>query len=211
MTKRLAPTHLILASGSPRRRDLLTEAGLEFEIVSPSVAESSAAALSMRELTTLNATRKAKVVARTRPDAVVLGADTLVGLDGEVIGKPRDLDEAAKMLRRLSGREHQVCTSVYLCSAKRRINFSVLSHVRFHSLGRKQIRDYIARIGPLDKAGGYGAQGDGAEIIRAISGSYTNVIGLPMDETLLALRDYFGIVRQQISSLLPSGSSKKKA
>ncbi len=203
--------HLILASGSPRRRDLLTEAGLKFEVVSPSIAECDSPALSMRELTTLNATRKAHAVARMRPDAVVLGADTLVSLNGRVIGKPRDLDEAAKMLRRLSGREHQVCTSVHICSLKRRLSFSIISHVRFHSLGEKRIRDYIARIGPLDKAGGYAAQGDGAEIIRGIRGSYTNVIGLPMDETLLALRDYFGIVRQQISSLLPSGSSKKNA
>lgn len=208
---RPASTQLILASGSPRRRDLLTHAGFRFEVVTPSVAESANPSLSMRELTTLNATRKANAVARDWPAVVILAADTLVALEGEVIGKPRDLEEAAKMLGRLSGRQHQVCSSVYLCSAKRRVNFSVISHVRFHSLGKKQIRDYIARIGPLDKAGGYAAQGDGAEIIQDIRGSVTNVIGLPMDETTAALTRYFGIVRQQISSLLPSGSSKKKA
>jgi septum formation protein len=208
---RPAPTHLILASASPRRRDLLAEAGLRFEVLSPSVTESASRSLSICELTTLNATRKANAVARMRPNAVVLGADTLVALDGEVIGKPRDLDEAAKMLRRLSAREHQVCTSVDIRSPNRRAILSVFSHVRFHSLGRKQIRDYMARINPLDKAGAYAAQGDGAEIIRHVRGSYTNVVGLPMDETLEVLARYFGIVRQQISSLLPSGSSKKKA
>ena len=202
---------LILASISPRRRDLLREAGLQFEIVSPVVDESESAALSMGELTLFNATRKAAAVSRLHPQAIVIGADTLVALDGEIISKPRHLDEAAEMLRNFSGREHQVCTSVHIRSANRRENFSVFSHVRFHSLGEKQIRDYLERIGPLDKAGGYAAQGEGAEIIRGIRGSYTNVIGLPMDETLDALARYFGIVRQQISSLLPSGSSKKNA
>jgi septum formation protein len=208
---RPAPAHLILASGSPRRRELLAEAGLQFEVLSPSLTESASRSLSMRELTALNATRKASTVARMRPDAVVLGADTLVAFEGEVIGKPRDLDEAATMLRRLSGREHQVCTSVHIRSADSRVSFSIFSHVRVHSLGEKQIRDYIARINPLDKAGGYAAQGDGAEIIRGIRGSYTNVVGLPMDETLEVLARYFGIVRQQISNLLPLGSSQKKA
>jgi septum formation protein len=208
---RPAPTHFILASGSPRRRELLAAAGFEFEVVSPSVPESASPSLSIRELTVFNAARKARSIARARPRAIVLGADTLVALDGEVIGKPRDLDEAARMLRRLSGREHQVCTSVSICAPHRRSNFSVISHVRFHSLGEKQIRAYMARIDPLDKAGGYAAQGDGAEIIRGIRGSFTNVVGLPMDETIETLERYFGIVRQQISSLLPSGSSKKKA
>ncbi len=207
----LAPVRFILASGSPRRRELLAAAGFAFEVVSPSGPESANASLTIRELTVLNATRKTVLVARTHPRAIVLGADTLVALDGQVIGKPRDLDEAARMLRRLSGREHQVCTSVYICAPERRVNFSVLSHVRFHSLGEKQIRDYMARIDPLDKAGGYAAQGAGAEIIRGIHGSFTNVVGLPMDETIETLERYFGIVRQQISSLLPSGSSKKKA
>ncbi|MDQ6912947.1 MAG: Maf family protein, partial [Verrucomicrobiota bacterium] len=115
---------LILASTSPRRRDLLREAGLRFEIVSPIVEESDNAALSMGELTLLNATRKAAAVSRLHPQAIVIGADTLVALDGKIIGKPRDLAEAAKMLRLLSGREHQVCTSVHLRSAKHRESFS---------------------------------------------------------------------------------------
>ncbi len=203
--------HLILASGSPRRRDLLAEAGLKFEVVAPAVTESASRELSIRELTMLNAARKAAVVARRYPTAVVLGADTLVALDGEVIGKPRNLAEAARMLRRLSAREHRVRTSVHIRAGAKCVSFSVVSHVRFHSLGEKQIRAYMARINPLDKAGAYAAQGDGSEIIRGIRGSFTNVVGLPMEETLDVLERYFGIVRQQISNLLPSGSSQKKA
>ena len=155
----------------------------------PAVAESASRALSMRELTTLNATRKAKAVAQLHADKVVLGADTIVALDGEAIGKPRDMEDAMRILRRLSGREHQVCTAVALChnGGDLTISFCVVSSVRFHSLGEEQIRVYLAKINPLDKAGAYAVQGHGSEIIADIKGSYTNVVGLPMDETIRAL------------------------
>ncbi|MDQ3627090.1 MAG: Maf family protein [Verrucomicrobiota bacterium] len=184
----------VLASGSPRRRHLLSEAGFKFEVVSPAVAESSSAALTIRELTICNATRKAMVVARARPDAVVLGADTLVALKRSVIGKPASLREAAAMIRRLSGREHQVCTGVFICSGGGRwaISFCVVSHVLFRALETEEISAYLAKINPLDKAGGYAAQGHGSDIISRIRGSYTNVVGLPMGETLRELRG-FGI------------------
>lgn len=213
---------LILASGSPRRRDLLTEAGFEFVVDSPSVAESASVSLSMRELTILNATRKALFIAKRRADAVVLAADTLVALEGKCIGKPVDLPDANKILQRLQGRTHQVCTGVYLCAASRAkaVSFSIVSQVRFRKLSPEAIASYLRKIDPLDKAGAYAAQGDGAEIIAQITGSFSNVVGLPIEETIRALRS-FGVrprstcqdagVRQQISSLLPSGSSKKKA
>ncbi len=182
---------LILASGSPRRRALLAEAGLRFKVVVAAVTESSSRALSMRELTTWNAARKAIAVARQHRDAVVLGADTLVSLDGRAIGKPANLAEAANILRRLSGREHQVCTTVCLCSGQEPPrSFSVLSHVRFRALDDEQIASYLATVNPLDKAGAYAAQGDGRKIIARIRGSYTNVVGLPMGETLRALRTF---------------------
>ncbi len=184
----------VLASGSPRRRDLLTEAGLQFEIIVPTIAESAARTLTIRELASYNAIRKAAAVARQNRAALVLGADTLVALDGEPIGKPRDLREAARFLRRLSGREHQVCTAVCLVTKKRLTSFHVISHVRFHALTDEQIGLYLTKIDPLDKAGAYAAQGHGGEIIRGIRGSYTNVVGLPMGETLQALAA-FGIVR----------------
>lgn len=214
------PPPLVLASGSPRRRELLAEAGLRFEVVAPQVAETASASLTIRELTIANSTRKAREVARQRRDAVVIGADTLVALDGSVLGKPADLDEAVAFLQRLSGREHQVCTGVYICSdgGKRAESFTVFSHVRFRKLSQRDIEAYFAKINPLDKAGAYAAQGHGREIIASIRGSYTNVVGLPMDETLVALAR-FGVAstdqaageRWQTSSLLPSGSSKKKA
>ena len=218
-----ASADLVLASGSPRRRQLLTEAGFRFEIAQPRVAESSSPLLSLAELTTCNATRKGLEVARVRADAVVLAADTLVAFEGRSIGKPADWSEAIRILEQLQGRTHQVCTSVFICShrGENAASFAVISHVQFHPLSREQIESYLARIQPLDKAGAYAAQGDGSEIIREIRGSFTNVVGLPMEETTHALRAFnvppsagaeaHGRVRQQISSLFPSGSSQKKA
>lgn len=178
---------LVLASGSPRRRALLAEAGLPFEVTVPMVAESVTRTLTIRELASCNATRKAVAVARIHQAAVVLGADTLVALRGEPIGKPRDLADAAEILRRLSGREHQVCTAVCLVAQGRLTSFHVISHVRFHSLTDEQISAYLAKIDPLDKAGAYAAQDHDGEIIRRIRGSHSNVVGLPMDETLSTL------------------------
>ncbi len=187
--------HLVLASGSPRRQQLLAEAGLHFEVVAPSVAEAASPSLTIHELTAGNAARKAMAVARHRPDSIVLAADTLVVLDGDLIGKPAHLGEAFRILQRLSGREHRVCTAVFICSVARaeKISFQVVSDVRFRTLDESEVRTYMARINTLDKAGAYAAQGDGRDIISRIRGSYTNVIGLPMGETLRALRR-FGVV-----------------
>lgn len=189
----MAPA-FVLASGSPRRRELLSSAGIRFEIVAPDVEENASHALTIRELTTWNATRKALDVSRQRPDAVVLGADTLVALDGKIIGKPADIADATAIIRRLSGRVHEVCTAVFICSAggRQTTSFHVFSRVKFRKLNERKIASYLAKINPLDKAGAYAAQGHGAEIIQEIHGSYTNVVGLPMQETLHALRA-FGI------------------
>ncbi len=194
----VAAPPLILASGSPRRRELLTAAGLQFEIVSPGVSEVDSSSLSIAELTTCNATRKAIAVARRHQHSIVLGADTLVALNGEVITKPRDLDEAIRILHRLRGKEHQVCTSVFVCAAAQgmMVSFRVISHVQFRRLSDQKIFAYLAKINPLDKAGAYAAQGHGAEIIRRIRGSYTNVVGLPMNETLHVLAG-FGITSRR--------------
>lgn len=183
------PPRLVLASGSPRRRDLLAEAGLSFEVVVPRAAEILDRSLTIRELTICNATRKALEVARRRREAVVLGADTLVALDGEPIGKPGTLAAARRMLRRLNGREHEVCTAVFIRSpGGEATSFRVVSRVQFRTLTAQEIADYLSRINPLDKAGAYAAQAGGEEIIQRIYGSFTNVVGLPMGETLRALR-----------------------
>jgi len=187
-------TPLLLASDSPRRRELLAAAGFEFESTSPRVSEGLDVDLTLRELTAFNAIRKGMSVARLRPDAVVLAADTLVALDDEIIGKPADLDRAAKILRRLSGRVHEVCSAVCIChlASIRSTSFHEISRVRFHRLNREKIDNYLAQVNPLDKAGAYAAQGGGATIIARIEGSFSNVVGLPMEKTVAALAA-FGI------------------
>jgi septum formation protein len=184
----------MLASSSPRRAALLSEVGFEFEIISPRVTEKFDAAVTLRELTLWNAIRKGMSVVQTRPDAVVLAADTLIALENEIIGKPANLRAAAQMLRRLSGRTHEVCSAVliYHQTSGRSAVFHDISRVRFHRLNGAIIKEYIAKVDTLDKAGGYAAQGGSAKIIAAIEGSFTNVVGLPIEKTIPALSK-FGI------------------
>ena len=169
---------------------MLKKAGYEFEIVSPPDDEVSHACVTIRELTVWNATRKALRIARTLPNAVVLAADTLVTIDGCVLGKPVDFEDAVRILRRLSGRTHEVWTAVCIRHAARgkSHSFHETSRVHFRELGDRAIRDYLAKVNPLDKAGAYAAQGHGTEIIERIEGSYSNVVGLPMEAATRALR-----------------------
>lgn len=182
----------ILASRSPRRRELLAAAGFEFESASSDAAEKVDVDLTLQELTLFNALRKGEKIARLRPESIVLAADTLVALEGEVIGKPRDLNEAAQILRRLSGRVHEVCSTVIIFHLARATStsFHEISRVRFRRLSQDKIDKYLAKMNPLDKAGAYAAQGHGAEIIARIDGSFTNVVGLPMEKTIHALRKF---------------------
>lgn len=185
---------LILASQSPRRRELLADAGYDFEVVVPVITERESPWLSLRELTVANATRKALAIAQERPGAVVLGADTLVALDGKLIGKPRDLKHAREILRRLSGCVHEVCTGVFVASPSGCFaSFAEVSLVRFRRLTEKSITTYFRNVNPLDKAGAYAAQIQGREIITEVEGSLSNVIGLPMEQTAIALTQ-FGII-----------------
>jgi len=177
----------VLASNSPRRHALLREAGYTFEVVVPAVSELTLAHLSLRDLTIANATRKAMAVARIYSGRVVLAADTLVAMDGEIMGKPCDLSHARMILRRLSGRTHKVCTAVCIVGAQGRLSFAEISHVRFRKLTESAITEYFKVVNPVDKAGAYGAQGAGGSIIAAVKGSVTNVIGLPMERTKKAL------------------------
>jgi septum formation protein len=187
------PASLVLASQSPRRQVLLRRVGFKFEVVPAQIEELESAYLSLREVTIANATRKGWVIQRERSQATVLAADTLVSLDGEVIGKPRDLDDAQLILSRLSGRVHEVCTGVFIVAPGRQLaSFSEISWVRFRNLDASAITDYLAKINPLDKAGAYAVQGAGREIIASVEGSFTNVVGLPMERTIEALAK-FGI------------------
>jgi nucleoside triphosphate pyrophosphatase len=187
-------TKLVLASASPRRHALLASAGFKFEIAGATVTERFDRNLTLCELTLYNASRKGLFVARSHRRQVVLAADTLVAIDDDIIGKPSDMNEAATILRRLSGRAHLVCTAVFICqlSEARISSFCETSAVQFKSLTSKTIRAYVAKVNPLDKAGAYAAQGAGSEIIEAIDGSFTNVVGLPMEPTTAELRR-FGI------------------
>ncbi|MEM6911826.1 MAG: Maf family protein [Verrucomicrobiota bacterium] len=183
---------LILASSSPRRRDLLAEAGLSFAVRASAAEELHDPQLSAAALTEENAFRKASAVASEFPSALVLGADTLVYLDGEPFGKPRDLEEAFFMLSRLAGRTHQVCTGVCLlekASAKQR-RFHAVTAVTFRALDPAGIGEYLASIDPLDKAGGYAAQEHGEKIIERLDGSWSNVIGLPMEALQAELKNW---------------------
>lgn len=185
---------MVLASSSPRRLDLLSAAGFRFDVVSPGITERFDVHFTVRELTRFNALRKGIAVARRNPDAIVLAADTLVALGEEVIGKPVNLADARKILRRLSRRTHEVCSAVFIIhrTSQQSILFHEISRVRFHRLTNNRIDNYVAKVNPLDKAGAYAAQGFGAEIIAKIEGSFTNVVGLPMEKTVAALGT-FGI------------------
>jgi septum formation protein len=173
---------------------LLSAAGYEFDVISPGVDEFANDCLTIRELTIWNAARKAAAASKLCRDAVVLAADTLVTIDSEVIGKPSTLEAAVAILRRLSGRAHEVWTGVRIVDPARgkMQSFEEISRVYFRKLDERAIRNYLAKIDPLDKAGAYAAQGHGRKIIERIDGSYSNVVGLPMEKTMRALRP-FGI------------------
>jgi len=180
---------LVLASTSPRRADLLRAAGFSFRVVAPEATESIHRHYSPRELVLLNAMRKCRCVARRFPGSLVVGADTVVAIDGMPIGKPPDLAAAHRMLSMLAGREHEVVSGVVLMHLQqsRRVSFIEISRVRMRPMAPEAIERYHARIAPLDKAGAYAAQDEKDEAVAQIEGSRTNVIGLPMERLVEVL------------------------
>ncbi len=186
------PMDLVLASTSPRRIELLTNLGYTFRIVPPGVEESAGVHLTPRELSLLNAKRKSHAVAAFEPTSIVIGADTVVAIAGETLGKPADLDEARSMIQKLSGRTHQVLTSVWITRLHpfHMVAFTEMSEVTFRLLDASAIGAYLQKIDPLDKAGAYAAQEYREEIIENIHGSVENVIGLPVESVVLALTEF---------------------
>jgi septum formation protein len=174
----------ILASASPRRAELLQQLKQDFKVMPSDAKEVFDDNLSPLELCQLNAHRKARAVAKKDPDALVMGADTLVFLDHQIFGKPADAAEARKMLLQLQGRTHQVVTGVSLIHlrAHREKIFAVSTDVVFRPLTPEQIDEYLAKINPLDKAGAYAIQENGEMIVSEISGSFSNVVGLPIEK-----------------------------
>ncbi len=174
---------LILASASPRRAELLRGLGLEFTVITSAAEEAHQDDFTARELCLVNAYRKARAVAKQHPQALVLGADTLVYLGTTLYGKPSDMADAERMLRELAGHQHQVVTGVCLLHlARHRCRlFAETTDVTFKPLTNAAIRAYLAAIQPLDKAGAYAIQDRGDEIVTRINGSFSNVVGLPVE------------------------------
>jgi len=177
---------LILASASPRRSELLRQLFAEFQIVPGAAREIHDDQLTAWEMAQVNAYRKARAVAKRFPDALVLAADTLVYLDreGKLFGKPADLEHAFTMLKQLAGRTHAVITGVCLLRLRehRQRVFAEWTDVKFHPLTAKQIKDYLELVNPLDKAGAYAIQEHGERVVAEIAGSYSNVVGLPVEK-----------------------------
>ncbi len=181
---------IILASASPRRKELLSTAGLEFTVRVADVEEVIDENATPDEVVMSLALQKAQAVAQADPTATVIGADTVVVLDGEILGKPENEQNAIEMLTALSGRSHTVYTGVAIINGKKIKNFCEATQVEFFPLTEDEIRSYVATGEPMDKAGAYGIQGKGCVLVRKIDGDYFNVVGLPVSRVCRELRDF---------------------
>lgn len=181
---------VILASQSPRRRELLTLVGIEHEVRPADIDETYIAGETPRAHAERLAREKARVIAR--PEAVVIGSDTIVVVDGDVLGKPRDAADGARMLRRLSGRTHTVITAVAIAWQDKLVSEVEEVEVEFHELDDERIAAYLGTSEPMDKAGSYGIQGFGATIVKRVSGDYFAVMGLPL-QRLVRLCERIGL------------------
>ena len=179
---------LILASASPRRKELLTNLHLPFEISSSNVDESFSPSLSPEDAVVELASRKAKFVAEKNGDAYVIGADTIVVFEGDILGKPQDEEEAVSMLSRLSGGTHEVYTGVSIISPEKEISFYEKTLVTFWELTQEEISLYIKSGESYDKAGSYGIQGFGSYLVKSVNGDYFTVVGLPVSRTARELQ-----------------------
>ena len=184
--------HIVLASGSPRRQELLRRIGVTaFDVVKPEADESYPAGLTAQETVAHIARAKAEAAKRlTAPEDIVITADTMVFLDDERLGKPRDEADALRMLTELSGRHHTVCTGVTVRQGDKAIAFTTTTDVYFRAATEAELRAYIATGEPMDKAGAYGIQGVGSLLVERIDGDFFNVMGLPVMELSQALRAF---------------------
>ncbi len=186
MVKKTQLGRIILASKSPRRKYLLSKAGLDFDVLPSSVDESNLPLDAPGPYVTKLSQAKAEDIAAQHPDSWVIGADTIVVIDGEILGKPIGLEAARRMLSRLSGQTHQVYTgyTIRCRHAEKSISESVCTDVVFKQLSEAEIEWYIQTGEPFDKAGAYAIQGLGTFLVKRINGSYTNVVGLPVCEVI---------------------------
>lgn len=184
--------HFVLASASPRRRELLKNAGYDFEVFASNADESLDGTVSAKNAVEILCERKALDVLSKRPDCVVLGCDTVVAVDGKILGKPKNADDARQMLKMLSGKKHCVYSGVCAIKKGKKVTFSEKTEVEFFELSESTVDSYISTKEPMDKAGSYGIQGFGGLLVKGIYGDYYNVVGLPLAKTARVLSD-FGI------------------
>ena len=180
----------ILASGSPRRKELLKFIIPEFEIITADIEEVCPDTMAAKERPEYLALKKAKAVAKNHEGFTVIGADTAVFLGEEMLGKPKDRAEAIKMLKSLSGKTHSVITGCAIVNGEKERSFSVETTVKFLKLDNIEINKYIETNEPFDKAGAYGIQGFGSLLIEGICGDYFNVVGLPVSRLNAELKDF---------------------
>lgn len=182
-------TDIILASASPRRSELMTLAGFRFDVICADIDEIVPEKALPQEVVMSLALQKAQAVAKDHRKSAVVGSDTVVALDGKILGKPHSESEAAEMLRSLSGRSHKVFTGVAIVCGEKVTSFFEETEVEFYPLTDQEILDYVATGEPMDKAGAYGIQGRGAVLVKRINGDYFNVMGLPISKVYRELKD----------------------
>lgn len=181
---------IILASASPRRQELLKKITEDFISIPADIDETVPYGIPAEQAPEYLALKKAEHIAKGHPDSIVLGSDTGVFLDGEMLGKPCDRNEAYKMLETLSGRTHSVITGCAVVKGDKKVTFSCKTEVTFYELSRQEIADYVSTGECDDKAGAYGIQGKGALLIKEIKGDYFNVVGLPTAELYRSLKKF---------------------
>ena len=182
---------IVLASQSPRRKELLGRMGLKFVTQASKIDESAFDGLEARELVATLSREKAQWIARQlEGETLVIGADTVVVRDGAALGKPKDAEDAVAMLLSLSGRDHQVCTGVTVCRGDRVLTQVEETQVTFRDLTETEVRQYVSTGEPMDKAGAYGIQGLGGLLVEGIRGDYSNVVGLPVCRLGQMLKDF---------------------
>lgn len=183
--------NLILASGSPRRKNLLTVTGFEFQIIKSNYEEDMTIDMNPQDLVQFLALNKAKDVAKNN-QGVILAADTFVVFNNKILGKPKDKEDAKKMLRILSGKTHQVMTGIAIIDTQTKNQSSkiVISDVTFRNLSDKDIENYVNTGEPMDKAGSYAVQTNNASLVENINGDYTSIIGLPIGKVIEELKKF---------------------
>ena len=181
---------IILASSSPRRRELMATAGQEFEVIVRDVDETIPEGTAPGDAAKMTAKKKALAVAAEYPDCIVIGADTIVVAGKKILGKPDGKADACAMLRMLSGIEHEVITGVCIVCGEKEENFDQVSKVKFYDLTDEEIEAYVATNEPADKAGAYGIQGRGCTLVEKIEGDYFNIVGLPVARVVRSLKNF---------------------